>query len=128
MRFYKAAANTGTHVGSLWTAGGQRLAQATFTGETASGWQTVTFSSPVEVQPNTTYVASYHAPNGHYSATAEYFYRAPAPGPNGGADIDSAPLHAVRNAGRGDERRLQLQRRPARSRSTRTPPATTGST
>ncbi len=98
MRFYKAAANTGTHVGSLWTAGGQRLAQATFTGETASGWQTVTFSSPVEVQPNTTYVASYHAPNGHYSATGEYFYRTPAPGPNGGADIDSAPLHGVRNA------------------------------
>ena len=99
MRFYKAATNTGTHVGSLWTAGGQRLAQATFTGETASGWQTVTFSSPVEVQPNTTYVASYHAPNGHYSATAEYFYPAPAPGPNGGASIDSAPLHGVRNTG-----------------------------
>ncbi len=99
MRFYKAAANTGTHVGSLWTAGGQRLAQATFTGETASGWQTVTFSSPVEVQPDTTYVASYHAPSGHYSATAEYFYRAPAPGPNGGADIDSPPLHAVQNVG-----------------------------
>ena len=46
VRFYKAAANTGTHIGSLWTADGQRLAQATFTGETASGWQTVTFASP----------------------------------------------------------------------------------
>ena len=31
VRFYKAAGNTGTHIGSLWTAGGQRLAQATFT-------------------------------------------------------------------------------------------------
>ena len=26
IRFYKAAANTGTHIGSLWTAGGTRLA------------------------------------------------------------------------------------------------------
>jgi Domain of unknown function (DUF4082)/Fibronectin type III domain len=99
LRFYKASTNTGTHVGSLWTAGGQLLAQATFTNETASGWQTVTFSKPVEVQPNTTYVASYHAPNGHYSATSAYYYRAPAPGPNGGAVVDSPPLHGIQNAG-----------------------------
>ena len=38
-RFYKAAANTGTHVGSLWSSTGTLLAQATFTNETASGWQ-----------------------------------------------------------------------------------------
>jgi hypothetical protein len=99
IRFYKAAGNTGTHTGSLWTAGGQRLAQATFGNETASGWQTVTFSTPVQIQPDTTYVASYYAPNGHYSATADYFYSAPAPGPNGGATVDSPPLHAAKNAG-----------------------------
>ncbi|HEY7120917.1 MAG TPA: DUF4082 domain-containing protein [Solirubrobacterales bacterium] len=99
LRFYKAAANTGTHTGSLWTANGQLLAQATFTGETGSGWQSVSFASPVEIQPNTTYVASYHAPNGHYAATSDYFYRDPAPGPNGGAIADSAPLHALRNTG-----------------------------
>ena len=46
VRFYKAAANTGTHTGSLWSADGTRLAQATFTRESATGWQTVTFSSP----------------------------------------------------------------------------------
>ncbi|WP_284666780.1 DUF4082 domain-containing protein [Myxococcus sp. SDU36] len=39
IRFYKGTANTGTHVGSLWSAAGARLAFATFTGETASGWQ-----------------------------------------------------------------------------------------
>jgi hypothetical protein len=99
LRFYKATGNTGTHVGSLWTGDGQRLAQATFTNETASGWQTVSFASPVQVQPNTTYIASYHAPNGHYTATANYFYRAPAPGPNGGSTADSPPLHATRNTG-----------------------------
>src|SRR5262249_22016974 len=39
IRFYKGAANIGTHVGRLWTAGGTQLASATFTNETASGWQ-----------------------------------------------------------------------------------------
>ena len=31
IRFYKSAANTGTHVGSLWSAAGELLASATFT-------------------------------------------------------------------------------------------------
>ena len=99
IRFYKSALNTGTHSGSLWTESGQRLAQATFTNETAEGWQTVTFAEPVEVQPNTVYVASYYAPSGHYAATGNYFWRNPSPGPNGGAHSDSPPLHAVRNSG-----------------------------
>jgi hypothetical protein len=99
LRFYKAATNTGTHVGTLWSSTGQQLAQATFSGETASGWQTVNFSSPVAVQPNTTYVASYHAPNGHFAATGEYFYRTPAPAGQGGSIVDAGPLHAPRNTG-----------------------------
>jgi hypothetical protein len=97
IRFYKASANTGTHIGSVWTSSGQLLASATFTGETASGWQTVTFSNPVTILPNTTYVAGYYAPNGHYSATPNYFYPAPAPTPLGGATLNSSPLHAVPN-------------------------------
>jgi hypothetical protein len=84
VRFYKAAANTGTHIGSLWTATGSLLAEATFTGETASGWQQVEFSTPVEIQPNTTYVAGYLAPNGHYSVN----------GPNFESAVNNAPLHA----------------------------------
>ncbi|MFJ9903356.1 DUF4082 domain-containing protein [Streptomyces sp. NPDC101152] len=67
VRFYKSPANTGTHVGSLWTASGTRLATGTFTGETASGWQQLNFATPVTVKANTTYVASYFAPNGGYS-------------------------------------------------------------
>jgi len=31
LRFYKGTSNTGIHTGSLWTAGGTRLATATFT-------------------------------------------------------------------------------------------------
>jgi hypothetical protein len=99
VRFYKAAANSGTHVGSVWTTDGQRLAEATFTSETASGWQSVTFDTPVQVLPGTTYVVSYFAPNGHYSATSDYFYRTPSPGPSGGSKADSAPLHAIRSGG-----------------------------
>src|SRR5690606_30867222 len=49
MRYYKGAQDTGTHIGSLWTSTGTLLASATFTNETASGWQTVTFSQPVTV-------------------------------------------------------------------------------
>ncbi|MFI5547274.1 DUF4082 domain-containing protein [Streptomyces sp. NPDC051815] len=67
VRFYKSPANTGTHTGSLWSSTGQRLATGTFTNETASGWQQLNFASPVPIKPNTTYVASYFAPNGGYS-------------------------------------------------------------
>jgi hypothetical protein len=92
IRFYKASTNTGTHVGSLWTASGTLLSQATFTNETASGWQTVTFPSPVYIQPNTTYMAGYYAPSGHYSADTSYFY---SPPPVGGHALNSPPLHAT---------------------------------
>jgi hypothetical protein len=73
IRFYKASANTGTHVGSLWTSTGTLLAKATFTGETASGWQQVNFATPVTITANTVYVASYHANNGHFSFDNNYF-------------------------------------------------------
>ncbi len=62
IRFYKASANTGTHVGNLWSSTGTRLATATFTGESASGWQQVNFSTPVAITSNTVYVASYFCP------------------------------------------------------------------
>ncbi len=73
VRFYKGAANTGTHTGSLWSDTGTLLATGTFTNETASGWQSLTFSTPVAVTANTTYVVSYYAPNGEYAADSGYF-------------------------------------------------------
>ncbi len=97
IRYYKAATNTGTHIGSLWSSDGTLLASATFTNESSTGWQTVTFSSPVSILPNTTYVAGYYAPVGHYAATEDYFYPNPAPTPMGGASLDAAPLHALNN-------------------------------
>jgi methionine-rich copper-binding protein CopC len=73
IRFYKGSANTGTHVGSLWTTSGTLLGQVTFTNETASGWQQANFSSPIAVTAGTTYVASYFAPNGGYADNSGYF-------------------------------------------------------
>ncbi|MFD4560227.1 DUF4082 domain-containing protein [Streptomyces sp. NPDC058469] len=78
VRFYKSPANTGAHTGSLWSASGTRLATGTFTNETASGWQQLNFATPVTVKANTTYVASYFAPNGGYSYDGGAFTDSPA--------------------------------------------------
>jgi hypothetical protein len=77
VRFYKSAANTGTHTGSLWNADGLRLATVTFRDETASGWQTATFTSAVEVTAGTPYVVSYFAPKGRYSASRYHWISRP---------------------------------------------------
>jgi hypothetical protein len=73
VRFYKGAGNSGTHVGTLWSSGGTQMGRVTFTNEGGTGWQTARFATPVTVNAGTTYVASYHAPNGHYSATGNFF-------------------------------------------------------
>jgi hypothetical protein len=86
VRFYKAAANTGAHVGHLWTESGALLGTVTFSGESSSGWQQANFSSPIAVTANTTYVVSYFAPNGHYSVDGEYFIQ---------SGVDNPPLHAL---------------------------------
>nr|WP_051048779.1 N,N-dimethylformamidase beta subunit family domain-containing protein [Rhodopseudomonas sp. B29] len=80
MRYYKGLGDGGTHTGSLWSISGTLLATATFTQESASGWQTVTFDNPVSIAAGTTYVASYHS-NGHYADTLDYFTTAHANGP-----------------------------------------------
>lgn len=90
VRFYKGTGNTGTHVGALWSATGQKLAQATFANESATGWQTATFTPAPAVTAGTQYVVSYNAPNGHYSVDAEYFLY------NG---VDRSPLHAPQTTG-----------------------------
>ncbi|SCB08532.1 VCBS repeat-containing protein [Bradyrhizobium shewense] len=80
IKYYKGASDTGTHSGSLWSNTGTLLATATFTNETSSGWQTVTFSNPVSITAGTTYVASFHS-NGRYTATSNYFATAHSNGP-----------------------------------------------
>ena len=85
VRFYKSTGNTGTHTGSLWTNTGTLLATATFSGETATGWQQVTFNSPVAITANTSYVVSYHTNTGQYAVDNRYFAT---------SGVDNPPLHA----------------------------------
>jgi hypothetical protein len=88
IRFYKGEGNTGTHTGSLWDSTGRRIKTGTFGNESASGWQTLTFNSPVKVDEGTTYVASYYAPSGNYAADSWWFTR----------DWTNGPLTGLRSA------------------------------
>jgi hypothetical protein len=88
IRFYQGAGNTGTHRANLWTSGGTLLGTGTFTNESASGWQQYDFPSPVAISAGTTYVASYFAPNGHYSVDNDFF----------ASSYDNPPLHAPSTA------------------------------
>jgi hypothetical protein len=85
LRFYKGSGNTGTHLGRLWTSTGTLLASVTFTNETASGWQQVTFSTPVAITAGTVYVAAYHTTVGRYAITRSYFATA----------YNNVPLHGL---------------------------------
>ncbi|HSU65669.1 MAG TPA: DUF4082 domain-containing protein, partial [Tepidisphaeraceae bacterium] len=91
VRFYKGSQESGTQTGELWTSTGQLLATATFTNETASGWQQVNFSQPVAINSNTTYVVSYHTTSGTIAYTSGVF----------ASGIDNAPLHAPSSSSSG---------------------------
>jgi hypothetical protein len=69
IRYYKAASETGTHVGRIWSSNGTLLASVTFTNETASGWQQQTLATPLAIAANTKYVVSVNV-NQYYVATA----------------------------------------------------------
>src|SRR5204862_591804 len=56
-----------------------------FSNESASGWQDATLATPIAVQANTTYIASYYAPSGGWSLDRPYFTAA----------VDNAPLHGL---------------------------------
>src|SRR5207249_129457 len=84
--------NVGTHIGNLWTNSGSLLATATFTAESASGWQLVTFPTAVPIAANTLYVASYHTNAGHYALNSGYFAASGA---------NHAPLHAPQDGVEG---------------------------
>ena len=88
VRFYKSAANTGTHIGNLWTSTGTLLGSVTFTNETSSGWQQANFAAPIPIAANTTYIVSYHAPNGRYSINTNFFTS---------SEVNNPPLRALQN-------------------------------
>jgi hypothetical protein len=84
LTFYRSPSDTGSDLLDLWTSTGTRLASATFTDTTASGWQTVNLATPVSIAADTTYVASYHT-DGTYVGTDNFFT----------ADVTSGPLTAT---------------------------------
>jgi hypothetical protein len=57
--------------------------------ETASGWQTVTFSQPVAITVGATYVVSYSSTVGYYSVNSGTF----------SAGLDRPPLHVPASGG-----------------------------
>ena len=65
----------------MWSSTGTLLASGTFTGETASGWQELDFSSPVAVTAGTTYVASYFSGTGYPASTSAGLASAVTNGP-----------------------------------------------
>jgi len=55
VKFYKPSTSVSTHTGAVWDASGNLLASAVFSGETGSGWQFLTLSSPVSMTASTYY-------------------------------------------------------------------------
>ena len=88
VRYYRDSANTGNHIGKLFSSGGTELASVTIPTQGA-GWQSANFSNPVSVNAGSTYVVSYYAPNGHYSASSRYF----------GSTVVNQPLSSVGSGG-----------------------------
>ena len=69
IRYWKALSEpAGNHVGRIWDALGNPLASVTFANETASGWQQQALTTPLQIQPGTTYVVSVNVAT-HYVAT-----------------------------------------------------------
>jgi hypothetical protein len=66
------------------------MASAVFPGETASGWQSVRFATPVDVTAGITYIASYHTTTGNYAADINGLYH---------DGVDKPPLHIPAGGG-----------------------------
>jgi VCBS repeat-containing protein len=104
IRFYKGPQNVSAHSGSLWTADGVQLAIGWFIAESLSGWQEMRFATPVRIQADTTYIASYNTDVGYYAATNAYFDTAVTRGPltalaysEGGNGVYRYGIHAFPN-------------------------------
>lgn len=73
VKFYKGTDNTGTHVAHLYNVTtSTELASEEFTGETSTGWQTVSFDSNIQVRDDHSYMVWVSMPNGHYAADGTF--------------------------------------------------------
>jgi hypothetical protein len=75
IRYYKGYSNVGTHKAQLWNATSPTnlLAESVFENESDRGWQTVSFTNPISLTANSTYIASYTAPYGKFAFNDGYF-------------------------------------------------------
>ena len=94
IRFHKAPTNAGLHTGSIWLADGTPLASVTFQNETPDGWQEQLLDTPLAITAGTTYIVSYHAPNGNYSLDSGYF---------DGQGRENGPLRALADGEDGQQ-------------------------
>ena len=58
IRFHKDPAETGGHVGRVWSSTGTLLGSVAFGSESGSGWQQANLAAPLELAPGQTYVVS----------------------------------------------------------------------
>ena len=89
---------------------GTRLAQATFSSETASGWQTVTFASRSRSRRTRPTSRPTSRPTATTRPRATTSSRMPAPGPNGGCDRRQPAAARAAHHPHDRQRRLRLRR------------------
>jgi hypothetical protein len=94
IRYWKAASETGTHTGRIWSNTGTLLASVVFTGETASGWQTKALATPLNITAGAQYVVSVNVTS-RYACTSSVFSSAVSNGgltaPVGAGIFNTAP-------------------------------------
>jgi hypothetical protein len=73
VRFYKWESDDGAHKGSLWSSAGALLTSIDFTGETASGWQEMRFTTPITLSAGYTYSVSIYFSSKKYYQNKDYF-------------------------------------------------------
>ena len=88
VRFYKAAANTGTHVGSLWTRPARCSRRPPSPTRRPPAGRRSSSPRRCRSRPTRRTSPATYAPNGHYSVTAR-----PSPDP-----VGNPPLHALADA------------------------------
>lgn len=88
IRYYKLSGSSPAKQATLWGPAGQVLARGAFPSTTTSavGWQVATLDKAVSLSANSTYVASYLAPQGRYPADQNTL--------GGGRQVGSAGLVA----------------------------------
>ena len=69
LQYYQGSRTHDVTTATLWSAGGDVLARASFAASRSVGWRTVELETPVQLTAGETYVASYHAPHGGYAVT-----------------------------------------------------------